>query len=74
MAQNVGSTDRKVRIAVGVVAGLASLGTLAGIISLPDVASLVLGIIALMMLSTAAAGTCGLYSVLGVDTCSVKSN
>ena len=74
MAQNVGSTDRMVRTAVGAVAGLASLGTLAGVIGLPEVASPVLGIVALMMLSTAAAGTCGLYSVLGVDTCSMKSN
>jgi len=74
MAQNVGSMDRKLRTAVGAVAGLASLGTLAGVVPLPDVASLVLGIVALMMLATAAAGTCGLYSILGVDTCSVKSN
>ncbi len=74
MAQNVGSIDRKLRTAVGAVAGLASLGTLAGVFPLPDVASLVLGIVALMMLATAAAGTCGLYSILGVDTCSVKSN
>ena len=74
MAQNVGSMDRKLRTAVGAVAGLASLGTLAGVFPLPDVASLVLGIVALMMLATAAAGTCGLYSILGVDTCSIKSN
>jgi len=74
MAQNVGSMDRNVRTAVGAVAGLASLGTLAGVIGLPEVASPVLGIVALMMLGTAAAGTCGLYSILGVDTCSVKSN
>ncbi len=74
MAQNVGSMDRKLRTAVGAVAGLVSLGTLAGVVGLPEMASPVLGIIAVMMLGTAAAGTCGLYSILGVDTCSVKSN
>lgn len=74
MAQNVGSMDRKLRTVVGAVAGLVSLGTLAGIIGLPEVVSPLLGIVALMMLATAAAGTCGLYSVLGVDTCSMKSN
>ena len=70
MEQNVGSLDKTVRIAAGAVAGLLSLAVLGGQVGLPAVASPVLGVVALVMLGTAATGTCGLYSVLGVDTCS----
>jgi ammonia channel protein AmtB len=68
METNVGSTDKTVRILVGAVAGIVSLATLAGAISLPSVASLVLGIVAVLMLGTAFTSKCALYSVLGVDT------
>lgn len=74
MAQNVGSTDRQLRIALGALAGIVSVGILAGPVPLPELASPVLGVIALVSLVTGATGTCGLYSVLGVDTCSMKSN
>ena len=70
MEQNVGSLDKNVRIAVGAVAGIVSLAVLGGQVDLPEVASPVLGIMAIMMLGTALTGTCGLYSVLGVDSCS----
>ena len=73
MAQNVGATDRKVRTAVGAIAGLVSLGILGNAVPLPAVLSPVLGVIALVMLGTAATGTCGLYAVLGVDTCPMDS-
>jgi hypothetical protein len=73
MEQNVGATDRQIRTAIGAIAGLASLGILAEVISLPEILSPVLGVIALAMLGTAATGTCGLYSLIGVDTCSMKS-
>ena len=69
MSQNVGATDKRVRTAVGAVAGAASLATLAGSAPLPAIAAPVLGVVAIAMLATAATGTCGLYSVLGVDTC-----
>ena len=72
MRQNVGSLDRTVRIAVGAVAGLVSLTVLGGLVDLPAVVSPVLGVVALAMLGTAVTGTCGLYAVLGVDTCSVE--
>lgn len=74
METNVGSPDRKLRTVVGAVAGTLSLAILAGLVALPEIASPILGIIALVFLGTAATGTCGLYSVLGVDTCSVSSN
>lgn len=69
MNQNVGATDKRVRTVVGAVAGAASLATLAGAAPLPTVAAPVLGVVALAMLATAATGTCGLYALLGVDTC-----
>jgi len=69
MTKNVGAMDAQVRIAVGAVAGTVSLGTLAGAVPLPALAAPVLGVIAIAMLATAATGTCGLYSLLGVNTC-----
>jgi hypothetical protein len=74
MDSNVGVTDKRVRTALGAVAGSLSLATLAGVGSLPATAGPVLGIVALAMLGTALTGTCGLYSVLGVDTCSVNAS
>ncbi len=69
MEQNVGTTDRLVRAVVGAGTGAASLAILSGIVAAPSTLSLVLGVLALMMLGTAATSTCGLYSVLGVSTC-----
>jgi hypothetical protein len=69
MQQNVGAADKRVRIALGAVLGIASLGTLGGAVPLPELAAPALGVVALVMLGTAATGTCGLYALLGVDTC-----
>ena len=72
MDKNVGAMDRRVRTAVGAVLGTISLATLVGSAPIPMIASPILGVAALAMLGTAATGTCGLYSLLGVDTCSVS--
>lgn len=72
MKQNVGVTDKRVRVAVGAIAGTLSLATLAGLVSLSGTAAIVLGVAALMLLGTAATGMCGLYSVLGINTCAVS--
>ena len=72
MQQNVGATDKRVRTALGAIFGIASIGTLAGAVPLPAIAAPVLGVAALLMLGTAATGTCGLYALLGVDTCPVS--
>ncbi len=69
MEQNVGSTDKLVRTVLGALSGAASLAILAGSLSAPSVLSPVLGIVAIAALGTAATGSCGLYSVLGVSTC-----
>lgn len=72
MNKNVGSMDRRVRTAIGAVAGALSIATLAGAAPLPELAAPLLGVVAIAALGTAATGTCGLYSVLGVDTCRVS--
>jgi hypothetical protein len=70
MNRNVGSTDKTLRTAVGAVSGAVSIAILAEIVSLPILLSPVLGVLAIMMLATAAVGTCPIYRVLGVDSCS----
>ena len=72
MQTNVGATDKRVRTALGAVAGSGAAPTSVASERLPATAGPVLGIVALAMLGTALTGTCGLYSVLGVDTCSVS--
>jgi hypothetical protein len=69
MEQNVGNTDKTVQILVGAVAGVVSLSVLAGAVQLPAILSPILGLVAVIMLGTAFTGFCGLYTVLGVDTC-----
>ncbi len=74
MDKNVGSTDRRVRTAIGAIVGTLSLATLIGVVPLPAIVAPVLGIVAIAALGTAATGTCGLYSLIGVDTCRVRSD
>lgn len=74
MDQNVGATDRQLRTLLGALAGVGSLATLASAVPFPEIAAPVLGVIAIVLLGTAMTGTCGLYSLLGVDTCSMKSD
>lgn len=73
MEQNMGATDEQLRVGLGAVLGGSSLGILAGVIGLPTILSPLLGLIAVMMLVTGTVGTCPMYSLLGVDTCSVDA-
>lgn len=66
---NVGATDKSVRTIIGAIAGVLSLAILAGPLSAPALASPVLGVVALIMLGTAATRSCPVYSVLGMSTC-----
>lgn len=70
MEQNVGSSDKLLRTALGAVAGLLSIAILANVVSLPVAASPVLGLVAIVMLATGTVGMCPIYSLLGVDSCS----
>lgn len=72
MEENVGDTDSIVRIVLGAVAGILSLGTLADVLpsslALPEIASPILGVIAIALLATGFTSKCGLYSALGMST------
>lgn len=74
MNRNVGSVDQTLRTAVGAVTGAVSIAILTGTVSLPTVLSPVLGLIATMMLATALMGTCPVYSMFGIDSCSRNSS
>ncbi|ERG89261.1 MAG: protein of unknown function (DUF2892) [halophilic archaeon J07HX5] len=74
MEQNMGVTDERLRVGLGAVLGGLSLGILANAVGLPTVLSPLLGLIGVMMLVTGTIGTCPMYSLLGVDTCSVDAN
>ena len=73
MNRNVGTTDSRVRIGLGAVAGLVSLAVLSDAIPLSPFFAPVLGLGAVILLVTGLTGFCGLYSMLGVDTCPVDS-
>lgn len=69
MEENVGLMDQKVRIGLGAVLGLLSLGILfSEMIPLPEVASPVLGVISLILLVTGYFRKCAIYSALGLDS------
>lgn len=62
MAKNEGNLDRILRLTAGVVlVGLAATGTVG-----------VWGWVGVVPLATGAMGWCPLYSVFGINTCSVK--
>ena len=73
MDRNVGSTDKTLRILIGVLAGVVSLGILASAVPLPAILAPVLGLASVLLLVTGFTGFCGLYGLLGVDTCSADT-
>jgi Protein of unknown function (DUF2892). len=75
MEQNVGETDSQVRLVLGALSGSLSLALLgqslnlvSGILSLPAIASPVLGVVALALLGTAYTRECPVCAVAGMDT------
>ena len=73
MERNVGSTDKLVRVLLGAVAGVVSLAVLANAVSLPTVLAPVLGVAAVILLVTGLTEFCGLYKLLGLNTCPVDA-
>lgn len=65
-AKNEGPIDRGIRAALGIAALVAAFTLLSGIWQI------IAGVVAFMLLVTAAVGVCPLYSVLGINTCPVK--
>ena len=72
MENNVGDTDQIVRITLGAITGLTSIGILTNYIGQPEVYSAVLGVLSMVLLATGFTGKCGLYSTLGINTCKVE--
>lgn len=67
MQKNVGSIDRAIRALVGIA--LLAVFFFGGVEGTLGIVALVAGIV---MLGTAAIGWCPPYSLLGINTCSVK--
>lgn len=73
MDRNVGSVDQSTRVVAGAVSGSVSIAILLGAISLSGVVSLGLGVVALVLFTTALTGNCPAYSLLGINSCSRSS-
>ncbi len=66
MKRNIGTVDRVIRVIVGLLA-------LGGIFLVSATwLKVVLGIVGIVMLFTAATGFCGLYTLFGISTCPAK--
>ncbi len=63
--KNVGSIDRVVRIVIG-------LALLAGFFLNADAAYRWLYLIGLVPLATGIFGSCAIYSLIGINTCSIR--
>ena len=62
LARNVGTIDRAVRILVG-------LALIAGFFLNPEASLRWLYLLGIIPLATGLMGSCGLYTVLGINTC-----
>lgn len=69
MNANVGSADKLVRLVTAVVAAV-----LAFVVGAGSVGGILLLVVAVVMLGTAAVGFCPLYRLFGMSTCKVKTN
>ncbi len=68
MVKNVGGVDQKVRLLVGLLAiGIALL-----VSGLPTWATMTLGAVGVIALITGLIGYCPLWTVFGINTCSLK--
>jgi hypothetical protein len=63
---NEGPIDRGIRIAVGIIALIIGMFVLTGVIKI------ILVVIGLIALITGIFGFCGLYVLLGINTCPIK--
>ncbi|WP_211365822.1 YgaP family membrane protein [Litorivicinus lipolyticus] len=68
LTKNIGSVDRRLRLVPAVVFFVAWAGGL-----LSGTLLWVLGIVAAVSLVTAITGWCGLYTLLGINTCPLES-
>ena len=65
LKKNIGTIDRTLRIVVG-------LALLAGFVLNADASLRWLYLIGIVPLATGLVGSCGVYTLLGINTCTVK--
>ena len=70
MENNVGASDRIVRIGVGLALLAVALVVSTGIVTTAPVAGIVAAVAGLVLLATGTMRMCPIYRVLGVNTCS----
>jgi len=67
MVKNVGGVDQKIRLLLGLLAlGIAILG------GLPTWGTIVLGLVGVIALVTGISGYCPLWTLFGINSCSMK--
>jgi hypothetical protein len=69
MKKNVGSVDKVLRILLAIIVAVLIITKV-----LTGAAAIILGIVAGMFLITSLFGFCGLYSLIGINTCKVRNN
>lgn len=70
MEKNVGTTDRVVRAAVGILVGAIGIAGLGEVIAVGAELSILLVVVGLVLLGTAALKLCVLYEILNIRTTS----
>lgn len=68
MTTNESSIDRIIRVVIGVVALVASFA-----LGITSIGGIILAVVGVVMLVTAAVGFCPLYRVFGMSTCKVPA-
>ncbi|MEF8776042.1 MAG: DUF2892 domain-containing protein [Haloarculaceae archaeon] len=65
---NVGSTDRLVRIVIGLIAAVAGIVVVAGIVETSPVIGAIALVVGVVLLATGATQKCPFYQGIGVST------
>ena len=68
MKKNIGNTDKLIRLMLALlVAVLYYTGVISGTVAI------ILGVIAVVLVVTSMVSFCGLYTILGINTCKTKT-
>lgn len=68
MSTNESSIDRMIRVVIGVVALVAAFA-----LGIGSIGGIILAVVGVVMLVTAAVGFCPLYHIFGMSTCKVPA-
>ena len=73
MKRNVGPVDARLRIVVGLACGLLAIVAAGGVVTLPVITPLGLGLFGAVLVVEGAMRRCLLYRLLGIDRCPVDN-